>query len=278
MKNKKIYLKQSISYVLRALARLMIANGLAFREFSELAKQAFYQAGCDIISEEGGKNSHSHLSVLTGLHRKDIALLSDQQTKTEMSDEKPRSIGAGIVAEWLTNPKYLEKDGTPKKLQYASGSVESFSDLAMSISTDVRPRALLDELSRIGVVEIDENNMVSLSTSSFIPAHDTEEKYAFFARNIGDHIHAATENMLKNPSPYFDRCAYHDSVQNLDINILKNLLETEGMALLKKAYKISEGSVGKNENSQRVTVGLYMYSCDKSKNPSLEMEREENNE
>ena len=65
-----------------------------------------------------------------------------------------------------------------------------FEDLVASISTDIRPRAVLDEWQRLGVVEVDDAGLVRLVVGAFVPARGFDEKAHYFGRNLHDHLAA----------------------------------------------------------------------------------------
>ena len=88
--------------------------------------------------------------------------------------------------------------GAPRPLPRLASSSEkhSFESLVRSVNTDIRPRVVLDEWLRLGIVQIDEQDRVCLSVRAFIPRDGSEEMTYYFGRNLHDHVAAAVHNML----------------------------------------------------------------------------------
>ena len=68
----------------------------------------------------------------------------------------------------------------------------SFETLVASVNTDIRPRAVLDEWLRLGVVQIDDSDQVCLVVDAFVPEKGLDEKAFLFGQNIHDHLAACT--------------------------------------------------------------------------------------
>lgn len=226
--DKNFILKQSVIYILRPLARLLVACGLTYKDFINLAEPLFRD---------------------TTTTAEDIPAFSALGT----------SPGAGVVAEWTTNPSYLNENDVPIPLPYSA-----FSKLVANLSPNADPRALLDDLLQTGMAVIDQADNVTLKTGAYLPPQDSHEKYAFFSRTVGSHIAAASKNLMNTPAPFFDRCAYNGSIDAAHVKRLKELLEKEGMTLLKNAYSITESPGQSSDAKQRATIGIYMYVDDEN--------------
>lgn len=265
MKNTaKDALIQSVAFLLRPLVRLMLAHGISFREFVDISKRTFFDVGNDVIEESHGKKTDSQLSVLTGLHRKDITTFRKTKRKPAQKNFSP---GAAIIAEWLTNPRYVGKGGTPRVLSYA-GEENSFTALVESVSKDIRAKSYLEELLRLNLVEMEDAHRVRLKQEGFLPSGDFSQKLDFFRRQVGDHLSAAVANMQQAPSPFFDRSMFHDKLTAEQVREIRRILDTQGMDLLKSAYRRAEETSVTASNAEkpdrRVTVGLYMFDQETS--------------
>jgi hypothetical protein len=264
-KSKKDCLKDAVARMLTPLVAFLLEHGVAHREFADLAKRVFYEAGLATLKKRDARMTHSQLSVLTGLHRKDIAAFSK---KTKTQDEyyyKESSPGAAVIAEWITHPLYLEKDGKPRPLPYAdeAGNKTSFTGLVKSVSQDVRPKAHLEDLLRLKLVMQDNKGLLHLQEQAFLPNEDFRQKLEFFARHISDHLSAASINMQESPPPYFDRSAFHGELSPDAVQKLRALADKKGMELIKAVYRRAEELASDNKSPQsearRMTFGIYLY-------------------
>lgn len=262
-------LRAAVAGVLRPLVRLMLHQGLLLREFAEICKHVFFIEGKEILSREGGRLTASQLSVLTGLHRKDIALFLDDVPAETLP--VVHSAGAAVIGIWLTDPHFMA-GRKPLPLPYAEqpdGS-PSFTELVELVSKDIRPRAHLDELLRMGVVSVDAEERVLLRQAAFIPNEDFGAKLKFFERNIGDHLSASASNILADKPTFFDRSAFHGQLTEADVQKLRALVDEQGMQLLKDVYHLAEKLAAANQKRKsgtplrRFTLGLYLYD-DKDK-------------
>ena len=131
------------------------------------------------------------------MHRKDVKRLREIMLINPMLVEPANvNLGSKIVSTWLSNGLYMD-DGKPKsiaRLRKDGGDV-SFEALAEVVTKDVRARAALDELERVGAVNIDENDRVTLMTEAFIPTKGEDEKAYYMGLGVGDHTAAAVHNV-----------------------------------------------------------------------------------
>ena len=67
----------------------------------------------------------------------------------------------------------------------------SFEELSYSVTTDVHPRAVLGELQRLALAELDERDRVRLTAAAYVPHGDRGGMLAMLADNVGDHLDAA---------------------------------------------------------------------------------------
>ena len=92
------------------------------------------------------------------------------------------------MATWLTGAQWLDDDGQPRPLSRLARSDKdaSFEALVTSVSQDIRPRSILDEWLRLGVVRINDVDEIILISNGFIPKEGLEEKLAYYGHNLGD--------------------------------------------------------------------------------------------
>ena len=257
--------------VLAPVVRLMLAKGMTLPMTIELLKRVFVEVAERDFRLEGKSATDSRISLLTGVHRKDVRRLRDLP---HFGSELPPkiSLGAQLVAEWITNPAWLDANGRPLSLPRTSrrGGELSFESLFASISRDIRPRSVLDEWLRLGVVTLNKEDEVVLNQSAFIPQHDADDKLAYFALNVGDHAAAAADNVLGGGEPWFERSVHYDGLTEEQIAIVRERTSEVGMTILRDLYKTAERQVAgsapesknpSSEGNQRFTCGIYFYSA-----------------
>ena len=164
--------------VLRPLVRLMLARAITYPYLCELLKALFVEVA-DRDFRIGSKvPTDSRVSLVTGVHRKEVNRLRQEMSSDTETVPSVVSLGAQLVAVWLGSARYLNEDGQPRPLArfVSEGGELSFEALVAGVNSDIRPRVVLDEWLRLGVVHFDEERRVCLNVQAFVPAEGFDEK------------------------------------------------------------------------------------------------------
>jgi Family of unknown function (DUF6502) len=271
-KKMQIILHDTLRKVLRPLVRLMLSQGINYPMMLEDLKRVFVSVAEDEFKIDGKEQTNSRITLLTGVHRKDVQRIRDERNEVH---EPPFSLSAQIFGLWLGDSKYLDESGQPLALpRLASKGVISFESLVASVSKDFRARPVLDEWLRLGFVSIDYNDHVRLNVQAFIPNQDLEYKLSFLAMNVHDHMSAAVSNLSSRNEPMLERCVYYDNLTAANVEILHDLARQNGMNTIKalnrraaalKASQTAPGKVARRESDkadQRMNFGVYFYHTD----------------
>lgn len=234
-----------------AFARLTVARGILFPDLVERLKLHYVEAAKSMMD---GKVTDSRLSVLTGLQRRDIGRLRDVDTE----QRKPSHL-ANLVAIWQTDPIYGRL--SPAKTMPRNGPAPSFEALARLVRRDVHPRTMLDALLATGTVVITADDTVQLVKSSYQPLSGSEDQLAYLAQNLGDHLAAATDNVLGHTPPHFERAVHYSDLTAEQIATLKAEFDTGQMALLKSLSQKAAAmkKLSSVEAQHRFRAGGYFY-------------------
>ncbi|HXR57964.1 MAG TPA: DUF6502 family protein, partial [Burkholderiales bacterium] len=150
----------ALRHLLRPLVRLLTAQAVTYPMLTEFLKQIYVDEAVRHFGLDGEPPSDSRVSLLTGVHRKDVKRL--RQSRTEDREAMPEmvALGAQLAAAWTTRKDLRDARGRPRPLPRlaSQGGARSFEGLVASISKDIRARPLLDEWLRLGVVRIDEQD------------------------------------------------------------------------------------------------------------------------
>ena len=128
------------------LARLAVAHGLRFAELDELMRLAFVSAARDAHPDVPAHRGVSRVSAATGLNRREVTRLM----KATAPEPAKRSHATELFTRWLSDPA-LRKKGVPLRALPRQGKAPSFESLAQSVTKDVHPRTLLEEVCRLGL-------------------------------------------------------------------------------------------------------------------------------
>jgi hypothetical protein len=253
----------AVKRLLRPLVRLLIAKGVGLPVMTELLKDVYVSVAVHDLAEGAKAANDSRVSLMTGVHRKDVKRL---RTSAVEDVPAPRSIGIGaqVVARWLSSPQMIDDQGRPKPLpRQAEAGGPSFDALVESVSTDVRPRAVLDEWLRLGVARLDAEGRVALNQAAFIPQKGLEEKSFYFGRNTADHIAASAHNLLGDSNAFLDRSVHYSGLTEESARQLTEAAERTGMqallALNRMALELAAKDAGREDAVNRINFGLYFY-------------------
>jgi hypothetical protein len=268
-------LTAAVRRILRPLVGFLLDHGLNYSWLVNELKGVFVDVAEREFTIPGKAQTDSRITLLTGVHRKDVRRL-----RSEASEEQvpPESVffGAQVVALWISDRRFLDKTGRPKPLPRRSGTRRgaSFEDLVAQVSTDIRPRSVLDEWLRLGAVNIDEQDRVCLKVEAFVPAKGFDEKAFYFGRNIHDHLAAARHNLGDNGPTYLERSVYYDDLSEQSLQTLAELSAEEVMKALKvvnrRARQLQAKDRKRSTAKFRMNFGAYFFQTPDPDNPEKE--------
>lgn len=254
----------ALQRVLKPLIKLALAQGVNYPMLLETLKLVFVQVAEEDFKLAQREQTDSRVSLLTGLHRKDVRRLRSQPEHAQKPSSLA-SLGSQLVGLWISHADFIDANGKPKalpRLASVGGNI-SFERLVSQVSKDIRARPVLDEWLRVGAVHIDDNDCVCLNTEAFVPSAGFEEKLFFFQQNIHDHVAATAHNLMNQTPSMLERCVYYDGLTLEAINELKALAEDQGMVALKavnaRAIELHESALSSPDADQRFTFALYFY-------------------
>ena len=256
---------KALTRLLRPLVKFLLSQQFTYPMFIRLLKAIYVEVAAVDYHVPGKEQTDSRISLLTGVHRKDVKRLWREPAE---SNEAPGSItlGAQLVALWTTDSRYLNTNGAPRPLPRLSrgSNTISFESLVASVNTDIRPRVVLDEWLRLGVVRVDDEDQVSLLVDAFIPEKGFDEKAFFFGQNLHDHIAACANNLMATSAPMLERCVFSNDLSAQSVEELAEWARENGMraihAVSKRAFELEQQDVAKALSSARVNFGVYFYT------------------
>jgi hypothetical protein len=156
--------------LLTELAFVLLPRGMTPRRFSDMVRAAFVRVAADISRLRNGKVNHSRVAAQTGLSRADVRRLLRHDVFA--SAHPSHTPVERVIDGWRTDRAFCVRLGKPKRLN-VSGPRSSFARLVQKYGGDVPPRAVLDELRRIGaVVDADAGTVFLRASPSIRQRHD----------------------------------------------------------------------------------------------------------
>jgi hypothetical protein len=227
-------LESALVRILRALACVAVRHGVGFPAFAELARRAFVDAARHEFPVPGRKASASRIALLTGLTRKDVQRLSQETPANGTEAAAQYNRAARVVAGWVRDSRFHTEGGAPAPLPFDGGN-RSFSELVRLYSGDVPPRAVLDELLRVGTVEREEDGRIALLGRVYIPRVSDREKLQILGSDVADLIATIDNNLQPDRhSPRFQRKVMYDNLPREAVEKFRTLSADEAQALIER--------------------------------------------
>jgi len=253
--------------VLRPLVRLLISRGILFPLAAEILREQYIGVASREFPVPGKRQTDSRVHLLTGVHRKDVKRLRRLRAPEFLSPRRA-SMTSQLIARWTTLEEYRDARGAPRPLPRVADAGPSFEMLVRSVSTDIRPRAVLDEWLRLGIAEVDAAECVRLKVDAFVPPEGSDEMAYYFGRNVHDHVAAAVHNLLGSGEPLLERAAFYNHLTPEAAEEVRAVARELGMQALRevnaRAMALQRRDSGKAEATRRVTFGAYFYTQDES--------------
>ncbi len=248
--------------VLQPLVRLLVRNGVTYTVLAAALKRLFLDAAQQELAQRGMATTDSAVSLLSGVHRRDVRELTRAAPQAS-APSAPLGLAAQVVARWMNQPEFGNAQGQTRVLP-KSGGAGSFDALVAGVSRDVRPRAVLDELLRLGVVQDTAAGLV-LEGSGFAPRQGFEEMSWLFAANLQDHAKAAVAN-LQGDANFLEQAVFVDQISADSAR----QLHTVSVAAWQQAFKLvmqqaqtrfdADAPLPAAERGHRARFGVYFYS------------------
>ena len=248
------------------MVKLMLSRGITYPYLTDLLKALFVDVADKDFRLDEKQPTDSRVSLVSGVHRKEVNRLRQEMASDAEIVPSVVSLGAQLVAVWLGSAQYLDENNQPKPLArfVSEGGDMSFEALVAGVNSDIRPRVVLDEWLRLGVVHYDEQHRVCLNVAAFIPAEGFDEKAFYFGHNLHDHAAAAAHNLLGVGKPFIERTVHYDALSADSVAALAEHSGQVGMeallAINKSAMALETADASDTAPRQRMTFGIYFYS------------------
>ncbi len=259
-----VRLQVPLSRLLRPLVRLLVRCGVTFPALCNLLRELYVNVAEYDFALNGKEQTDSRVSLLTGIHRKEVARLRGAGAPVSTV---PATISrtSRIMARWLSAPEFTDAQGRPLALSRIidtdrAAAAPTFEALVTSVTRDVRPRAILDEWLDRKLVMIDVDGQVVLTETAFVPGGGSDQQLYYFGRNLHDHVAAAVANVLGEQPRYMERAVHYDGLSKALAKRLEARSRELAMEALIAANKEANAACETDGGGPwRWNFGVYVY-------------------
>lgn len=242
--------KQALASLIMPLARLMIDTGISLPDAVELLKVALVESA----SVEHPNASASHVSLLTGVHRKDIKRL-------EHNDPAPlRSTSAArVLTLWQIEPQFTE-NGKPRPL--ARGGENGFDALVKHAKIDAAPATVLSVLRETGNI-LEEDGVIQFVSATLVP-EDRQEKLKVAVATLKPHLDTTINNVLGGKSQW-DQALRYSHLSKAAADKLEKQASELFLELLQKLGRQANEFQEEEEGNSLFVAGTFTHVTEQDK-------------
>ncbi|NOZ26285.1 MAG: hypothetical protein GXO94_09385 [Nitrospirae bacterium] len=201
MEDVKKAIASTLVRLLRPLMRILLKNNIPYGTFADIARWVYVDVASRDFTVPGRKQTISRIATITGLTRKEVKRLKEIDAPDDLGAAERYNRAVRVIGGWLRDARFVDGDGAPLVLPFEGEDV-SFSTLVRAYSGDVPPRAILDEMLRAGIVEV-EDRRVRLINRGYIVRKGEVEKFGIMGRDVSELIATIHHNITSDPSDAF---------------------------------------------------------------------------
>ena len=256
---------RTVLAAVRPMVRWLICHGVTFPEFADRAKRIFLEeAKAELMASRTKPPTDSALSLLSGVHRRDIR---EFRAVDALGGIKPTpiesfGIASQVFARWITDPNYLDQHGKPIALERQNS--KSFDHLVFLVSQDISPKSVLEQLHRLGIVRIDNDDVIHCEANCFVPRAGLAQMGRDISLTLCDHIQCCIDN-VEDRANWLEQSVFVDSISAESAHILHTaaakLWRQNHQVLMQLAQeRFAIDQVSAADTSQRARLGMYYFN------------------
>ena len=254
------------SKLLRPLVRILLRHGVTYAELSEVVKTVYVAVAALEFRVPGKKMSKARIAIVTGLTRKEVQRIAEIDDREKGGHKTNLSRIGRVLSGWHTDPEFTGPYGMPLELRYDSevAGDETFVRLVQRYSGDMTPRAMLDELLRVGAVLETDQNWFKVVRREYVPHTLAPDFLERVGRGVHNFVHTIEMNMQKSGpgKGRFERTVRPDTgIRAQDLPLFDQYVRQRSQALLEDIdnwlTKLEEPT--KKDEVIQTGVGIYHF-------------------
>jgi hypothetical protein len=153
---------------LRPLVRMLLRNGITWKEASEVCKQTYVEVAGRDYGVHGRPTNSSRISILTGISRHDVKRVRDEMVEGEPAELQRMNSATRVLGGWHNDAEFCDAANKVAGLDF-DGNSPNFSELCHRYAPDIPPKAMLKELVRVGAVTENTDGTYTATMRYYMP-------------------------------------------------------------------------------------------------------------
>lgn len=178
--------------LLLPIARFCVARSIRLQELTDAMKRCLVEAAREQLLREGERPTGARLSVLTGVHRKDLKAFEEDP----IGEPLRKHPVVRLLSLWTSDKEFSDGAGNPRPLSVGTSGVGSFASLAERLGGDASQYGLLFVLERDGFVERGPDGTVTLLKTQYT---DRGAGWEMLSELFEDGIRCIEHNLIAPP-------------------------------------------------------------------------------
>lgn len=256
------------SKLMRPLIRILLRHGVTYAQFSEVLKSVYVSLAAQEFKVPGKKMSKARIAIVTGLTRKEVQRIAEKEDRETAEPKTNLSRIAKVLTGWHTDPDFTGPYGMPLELRYDSDVPEdaTFVRLVQRYSGDMTPRAMLDELLRVGTVVETDQNWFKVLRREYVPHSLAPDFLERVGSGVYNFVRTIEANVQKSEMEkgIFERTVSRYDVRAQDLPLFEEYINSKCQALLEEMdnwlSKLEHPKEG--DEVLHSGVGIYHFTID----------------
>lgn len=257
---------KALRHLLRPVVRMLLRNGVTWREFADTAKEVFVDVTRDDYGIQGRPTNTARVALITGMSRREVMRVKAVLVGEREREQPAPSRISQILTAWHVDPAFLAPDGTPAVLPL-TGEGPSIETLLKGYAGDTPHGAVLKELEQLKLVEPTTAGFRVLSRDYIRGAADPDLMQQAGAA-LHDHATTIAHNVdtKRVAAARLERMATQSALPARQVPAFRAFVETEAQAFLEKVDAwLAARAAPRNPNKRstpastvRTGVGVYL--------------------
>ena len=259
----QVVLQKAANKILRPLVRVMLRNGIACGSFEEMVRKAYVDEAFN-MSKQQGKTTISAISAQTGLSRKEVKRLYEIEQDHGNNNSQKYNRAIRVISGWMNDPRFISSQGVSQALDM-EGNETSFATLVKDYSGDIPTRAMFDLLQKSGCVE-QVNGKIYLTSHAYVPGNDPTDVIDILGVDCNELMNTIIFNMnCDEAQRRFQRKVSTSLLAQEHKNAFLKYAGRRSQTLLEELDNWLSEHQGKEEDSQYISLGIYIHQDDTAK-------------
>jgi Family of unknown function (DUF6502) len=193
--------RKTLRQLLEPLSGLAFDCGLSIGEVNSILREAAVRGVAGRQLEDEKRINISGIAAATGVSRAEISrILRDGDAAPELIDDRHQNPANRILAAWHRDPRFLTSNRLPAALKlYGRGA--TFEFLVRQYGRGLPTRAVFDQLTRIGAIELRASQEVSPKMSVAVDQRITPQMIKAYGGWATDLLSTKLLNVTKSDAP-----------------------------------------------------------------------------